>query len=411
MMISYLSLLLSVLSLLTNPENPVNPKNPGQNPVNPENHINQSKWYKGNLHTHSYWSDGDEFPEMILDWYKTHGYDFVALSDHNTMARGEKWVKVVKSRMYTEAFDKYLAKFGPEWVTYKVDSGRTHVKLKTYPEYKNRFEDEKFLIIPSEEITDRFQGKPIHLCATNLQNVLPPQGGSSVMETMQRNIDAVLAQRKETGVPMFPHINHPNFYYAISPQDMIGLRGERFFEVYNGHPLVHNEGDSLHPGTEQMWDEINVAYFKRQQPLLLGLGTDDSHSYHQFGTAYSNAGRGWVMVYATSLEAGALIEAMERGDFYSSSGVTLKDVSVQKKTLSVEVALEAGVTYTIEFIGATADDGKTRVLKSIKGTKASFQLTAKHLFVRARITSSKMKPNPYRENEVEMAWTQPVSYR
>ena len=32
-------------------------------------------WYKGNLHTHTYWSDGDEFPEMVLDWYPTpfHG--------------------------------------------------------------------------------------------------------------------------------------------------------------------------------------------------------------------------------------------------------------------------------------------------------------------------------------------------
>ena len=36
------------------------------------------KWYKGNLHTHSYWSDGDEFPEVIMDWYKTNGYHFVA---------------------------------------------------------------------------------------------------------------------------------------------------------------------------------------------------------------------------------------------------------------------------------------------------------------------------------------------
>ena len=29
-----------------------------------------NRWYKGNLHTHSYWSDGDEFPEMIMNWYK-----------------------------------------------------------------------------------------------------------------------------------------------------------------------------------------------------------------------------------------------------------------------------------------------------------------------------------------------------
>src|SRR6186997_2621450 len=49
------------------------------------------RWYKGNLHTHSLWSDGDDFPEMIVDWYKSRGYHFLALSDHNTLQTGEKW--------------------------------------------------------------------------------------------------------------------------------------------------------------------------------------------------------------------------------------------------------------------------------------------------------------------------------
>lgn len=368
------------------------------------------RWYKGNLHTHSYWSDGDEFPEMILDWYKTRGYDFVALSDHNTMAGDEKWIKVVKSKMYQDAFDQYLKKFGGEWVSYKVDSGRTHVRLKTFEEYQSRMQSDNFLIIPAEEITDGVQGKPVHLCATNLQTLIRPQGGTTVVEAMQRNVDAVLRQRKETGIPMFPHINHPNFFYGISVQDMIDLRGERFFEVYNGHPLVHNEGDSLHPGTEQMWDEINLAYIKRNQPLMMGLGTDDSHSYHQFGTAYANAGRGWVMVYADVLNAGSLIGAMERGDFYASSGVILANVSNEGNNLVIDVQPEAGVSYTIEFIGAIKGDIKTRVLKTITGTSARLKLSAKHQFVRARITSSKQKPNPYRDREVEMAWTQPVVY-
>ena len=31
------------------------------------------RWWKGNLHTHSLWSDGDDFPEMVADWYKRHG--------------------------------------------------------------------------------------------------------------------------------------------------------------------------------------------------------------------------------------------------------------------------------------------------------------------------------------------------
>src|SRR3989337_125653 len=205
------------------------------------------KWYKGNLHTHSYWSDGDEYPEMIMDWYKTNGYNFIALSDHNILAEGEKWITVRKGRIYEEGFDKYLQKYGEQWVTYKRDTGRIQVKLKTYTEYKHLFEDENFLIMQSEEISDRFEEKPIHLNATNLQNLIPPQGGESVTDVMQRNVDAVLKQRQETGVPMFPHINHPNFHYAVNIQDIIDLKGERFFEVYNGHPRVNNYGDTLRP--------------------------------------------------------------------------------------------------------------------------------------------------------------------
>jgi len=51
----------------------------------------EEKWYKGNTHTHTFWSDGDDFPEMVADWYKGNGYDFLVLSDHNIPSRGEKW--------------------------------------------------------------------------------------------------------------------------------------------------------------------------------------------------------------------------------------------------------------------------------------------------------------------------------
>src|SRR5436190_14002516 len=114
-------------------------------------------WLKGNLHTHSYWSDGDEFPEMVMDWYKTHGYQFVALSDHNILAEGEKWTLITKSKLYLDGFDKYLKKYGAKWVTYKTDTGRIHVKLKTFDEYRPLFESKDFLIIKPEELTDRFE--------------------------------------------------------------------------------------------------------------------------------------------------------------------------------------------------------------------------------------------------------------
>ena len=48
-----------------------------------------SRWWKGNLHTHSFWSDGNDFPEMIVSWYAENGYNFLTLSDHNILSVGE----------------------------------------------------------------------------------------------------------------------------------------------------------------------------------------------------------------------------------------------------------------------------------------------------------------------------------
>lgn len=59
----------------------------------------KQQWVKGNLHTHTLWSDGDDFPEMVLKWYKDHNYQFIALSDHNTIADKERWYRL-KDREY-----------------------------------------------------------------------------------------------------------------------------------------------------------------------------------------------------------------------------------------------------------------------------------------------------------------------
>lgn len=369
-------------------------------------------WYKGNLHTHTYWSDGDEFPEMVLRWYQTHGYQFIGLSDHNTISQDEKWKLITKSRMYEEGFRQYLKTFGKKWVVYKTDTGRIQVKLKTYDEYRKKLERDDFLIVHSEEITNMVNGKiPVHINVTNVQELIEPPHAPTVAETMQQSVDAVLRQRERTGVPMFPHINHPNFFWAVSLSDMISLKGERFFEVFNGHHLVRNYGDSTHISTEVMWDKINIAYLNRQQPLMFGLATDDSHNYHQFGSAFANAGRGWVVVRAAKLDAATLIAAMEAGDFYASTGVELEKMDFQNNTLSIGVRAQKGVSYTIEFVGVRKGDTEAKVLKSSLQNADTFTVTNEFLFVRARIISSRLKENPFQEGDVEMAWTQPVQHQ
>jgi hypothetical protein len=380
----------------------------GETTQKPQQETSQ-KWFKGNLHTHSYWSDGDEFPEVILDWYKAKDYEFMALSDHNSIADKEKWITIREDSLYQQAFQNYLATYGSKWVEYKIDSGKTLVKLKTYEEYRNKLENQgKFLVIKSEEITDSYENKPIHMNATNIQKKIDPMGGGSVAEVMQNNINQVLNQRKETGIPMIPHINHPNFGYAITLDDMISLNGERFFEVYNGHPAVHNMGSSSSISTEEMWDLINISYLKNNKPLMYGLATDDSHHYHNKGKKWSNAGRGWVMVEADSLSAVSLIHSLEAGAFYSSTGVSLKKLEFKNNLLSIAIVPEQGVSYEISFIGCEKGQTETTVLKTVKATAAQFQMTNDMLFARCKITSSKLQENPIEDILYETAWTQPI---
>jgi hypothetical protein len=138
----------------------------------------------------------------------------------------------------------------------------------------------------------------VHVNATNLRHLIEPQGGTSVGDVMQRNVDAVLEQREATGQPMFPHINLPNFGWAVKVEDLIALRGEKFFEIYNGHPAVRNEGDDAHPSTERMWDILLAERLVKGEVVMYGLAVDDSHEYHEFGSGRVNPGRGWVMVRA-----------------------------------------------------------------------------------------------------------------
>ena len=63
----------------------------------------QPRWFKGNLHTHSLWSDGNDYPEMIADWYRRHGYHFLALSDHNILSQGQQWISVARGQQAGQA--------------------------------------------------------------------------------------------------------------------------------------------------------------------------------------------------------------------------------------------------------------------------------------------------------------------
>jgi hypothetical protein len=366
------------------------------------------KWYKGNLHTHSLWSDGDDFPEMIIQWYKDHDYQFVAMSDHNTIASGEYWYKLKEREIKHKTLEKYQQEFG-DWVEIKDFPDSTSVRLKTFEEYRSKLEEPGiFKVIRSEEVTSAYQKKPVHINVTNIQHLIEPVEGSSVVDVMQQTLDQVKAQRQETNTPMFAHINHPNFGYGISAEDLKKIDGERFFEVYNGHPAVHNEGDSLHISTEEIWDAVNISYHQQGKPLLLGIATDDSHNYHAKSSDLSNSGRGWVMVASDSIATNSIIDAMEEGNFYASCGISLKTVFHDKKHYFVEIVPETGIGYEIIFYGYKKNSESVVELSRKSGITATYTFANDDIFVRAKIISDQKMPNPYKEGETMKAWTQPV---
>ncbi len=51
------------------------------------------------------------------------------------------------------------------------------------------------------------------------------------------------------------------------------------------------------------------------------------------------------------------------------------------------------------------------MLAEVEGAVAEYRISGDELYVRARIVSSRLKENGYREGEYERAWTQPFVVR
>jgi hypothetical protein len=395
------------------------------------------RWYKGNLHTHTLWSDGDDFPEMVADWYESHGYHFLALSDHNVLSIGDRWmnIKDIDKRSGAKAFQKYTDRFGSQWVETRGDrdAGTFEVRLKPLDAIRPLVERSgQFLMIPSEEITE----KGVHINATNIGEAIPPQSGKSIVETIQNTLKAIDEQSKRLGRDIIPHLNHPNLGdKGISAEELAALVQDEFFEVFNGVEGDGDLGSARRHSLEMLWDITSTLRLSEfGAPPLFGLATDDSHNYH--GQQKASPGRGWIMLRAKELTTEAIIAAMRRGDFYSSTGVTLHDVQFDKlkKVYTINIEPKDGVEYTTTFIGSRRNFDKTSqpridpesgkpiertrdyskdvgmAFLQTKGNVAQYRLTGDELYVRAVVTSSEKTSNPTTESMLQKAWTQPVGW-
>lgn len=411
------------------------------------------RWRRGMFHMHTYWSDGRAFPEQAVDIYKKLGYDFLALSDHNLFASDANGWRTVADKetkwppaVTRPIFDAYAQAFGKE-ADIRQENGKTSVRLKTYEEMRKRFDEPgKFLLMPAVEITQVLNGINVHLNYLNLPEAIASVKGGPLSKTIKdesltvsglirQNAAEVAELATQQRRPSLLMLNHPQWvYWDIKPQNLIDNPEVKFFEICNGGSAFAPHPDAMGVTCDSFWDTVNAFRSLKGQPLLFGVGSDDTH-YYLNRTPEQRLADAWVMVRSAALTPEALLGAMHAGDFYASTGVSLEDVafSAADRTLRVKVQAAPGVTYRIRFIttkrgfdqsvhtvespaekgrGArtipvySADIGKTARL--VDGAEASYRMAPDDLYVRAKVESS--VPSGYTRYfhpEVQVAWTQP----
>ncbi|MCM3902256.1 MAG: CehA/McbA family metallohydrolase [Pyrinomonadaceae bacterium] len=295
------------------------------------------QWYRGNTHTHTTNSDGDSSPLDVASHYKNLGYNFLVISDHNRL---------------TEVDDLNAALGVPG----------------------------QFLVMKGEEVTDYYNGSPVHINSLNNQTVVLPQHGSDVVSTIENNSAAI---RQAGGLP---YIAHPNFRFAVSADDFRNVAGTALFEIYNAHPVVNNDGDATHLSVEATWDAALSS-----GKLRYGIAADDEHTLTNVSGALP--GRAWVMVRASSLDPDSITDAMQRGDFYASTGVMLQDYQVGASGISITVDNNLSGPTTIDFIGKNG-----RLLQRNSTSTAAYTFTGDEMYVRAKVVNT----------SGQAVWTQPV---
>ncbi len=413
----------------------------------------KKRWFKGNLHMHNQWSDGKPLPEWAMDWYKTHGYHFVCPSDHNIFQSDELrfggfgfdnqppdlaafkdetslW-KVISPqpgwpKLTQQYVDETIEKFGEESVRTITVGEQTYVRMTPFSELERKFvEPGKFLMIPGFEQTGGCNnGQQVHMNFINVRDTFPYISAEAPREILEQTL--AKGQEVYAGQDYLVTANHPQWrYYDYSPLDLIALPQIRLFELNNNSVDAAYDAHPQGWKPEKFWDIVNAYRASHDQPLLLGMGSDDRHSYDDA------VPKAWSVVRAASLSVSDLLEAIRIGDFYASNGLDFQNIHFDGKSLSVKADVREEGRYRIQFIGTKKDydpssqvievekgprcpartievfsDAIGVVLDTAEGLEASYTLKPDDLYVRAKIVKVTEDLEPDRQSR-PAAWTQP----
>jgi hypothetical protein len=237
--------------------------------------------YKANMHCHTDLSDGIFSPREIKELYKAKGYSVVAFTDHNTLT----------PHGYLND-DGFLAINACE-VDLNLNDGTPWDRVPTY--HFNLFATRPDMI-----------------------HTPPPLEGDYHDITA---INRYIANRTAEGFLVC--YNHP--YWSLQTYADYGrLKGCHAMEIYN-HSC---EMEGYYGYNPQAYDEM----LRVGNPLLC-IYADDNHN---IGGSLEASFGGYIIINSESLRYESIMAAVAKGDYYSSQGPQIHEISLEGNRLTVK---------------------------------------------------------------------------
>ena len=290
----------------------------------------RGRFYKANMHCHSTCSDGKWTVETLKEEYMKRGYSVVAFSDHDRC------------------------------ISHNELSGADFLALTAYE-----------ADVSDWAVKDSRFRRCYHF---NCFAKSPEADGREVTPVPEyRDMAAVndfVARLNEAGFLVC--YNHPNWSQQTL-DDYGGLKGLFGCEVYNHSAML----DGIDADQEQPYDAL-----LRRGNRLFCLSADDNHDHFPPEHPLNDSFGGFIMIKAPALSYGAIMTALERGEFYASMGPEIYSLYVEDMQLHVECSGVRSIHMTTagrRAAVARAETGKTL-------TSASFEIDPTDGYVRLQLT-------------------------
>ncbi len=293
----------------------------------------EGRFYKANLHCHSTVSDGKNTPEEMKDFYKANGYDILAITDHELL--------VDHSHLSDPDF---LVLTGYE---YAICDGSLE-DLKVYDKYV-RMKTIEFNLYPKDQHNEtQVMFSPEYVVhgevyrAPNVKCYGEYIKREYSMEFAQRFID----EANKNG--FLVALNHP----SLSLEDtyyLKDLRGLISMEMINQGTFYGSAEYNA-----QMYD-----YFLRNGMRIGCTASDDNHIARIYGNENDIRPWAFTMIKARELTASAVLNAMEKGDMYSTQGPIINELYIEDNKIHASFSnakaavMKTNLRYAPEKIAAT----------------------------------------------------------